>query len=66
VEWIRAALDKKAYGTRPAQWADTILALDARHSGVLATPPILESYLSRRSCFPSRKHTESRWGASGS
>jgi hypothetical protein len=49
VEWIRAALDKKVYGTRPAQWADTILALDARHSGVLATPPILESYLSRYS-----------------
>jgi len=49
VGWIRAALSKKVYGTRPAQWADTILALDARHSGVLATPPILESYLSRYS-----------------
>jgi hypothetical protein len=47
VEWMRAALGKKAYGTRPAQWADNVLALDARHSGVLATPPILESYLSR-------------------
>ena len=47
VEWIRAILHKKAFGTRPAQWADTILALDARHSGVLATPPILEGYLSR-------------------
>jgi hypothetical protein len=49
VDWIRTALDKKAYGTRPAQWTDTILALDARHSGVLATPPILENYLSRYS-----------------
>jgi hypothetical protein len=47
VQWIRLTLDKKTHGTRPAQWAKTLLAIDAGHSGILADPRITESYLCR-------------------
>lgn len=47
VTWIRDVLAKKAFGTRREQWKETILAIDARHSGVLATAVVLASYLDR-------------------
>lgn len=47
VEWVRATLLGKAGSIPPAQRPHTVLAIDARHAGVLATTPILEAYANR-------------------
>jgi hypothetical protein len=47
VEWLRSSVQAKVRDTSPAERPRTVILVDARHAGHLATPPILESYLSR-------------------
>jgi len=45
VEWLRESVNAKAQKTSPAERPRTVILVDARHAGHLATPPILDSYI---------------------
>jgi hypothetical protein len=47
VEWLRQTVQNKAAVIPPSQRATTILAVDARHAGVLADPLVAASYCSQ-------------------
>jgi len=45
VQWLRTTIDDKALAIPPTQRTNTVLAVDARHAGVLATSPVLDEYM---------------------
>jgi hypothetical protein len=47
VEWLRQTVENKAAVIPPSQRPTTILAVDARHAGVLADPGVVASYCSQ-------------------
>jgi len=44
-EWLRTAIATKAARLPQRQRASTVLAIDARHAGVLGTPALIDRYL---------------------
>jgi hypothetical protein len=46
-QWIREAVEKKALSLGPGSRRQTLLALDANHAGVLATPEVVSAYRAR-------------------
>ena len=46
-DWLRNSIDDKASTTPPQQRPTTILAIDARHVGVLGSPAVVTHYTSR-------------------
>jgi hypothetical protein len=47
VEWLREAIEAKVQMIPPAQRVATILAIDARHAGLLAQEPVTDVYVGR-------------------
>lgn len=45
-DWLEEVISSKSEKTPPAQREETVLAVDARHAGFLASGPILGQYLS--------------------
>jgi len=46
-EWVREAIVAKMRNTSPAERPSTLLALDARHAGVVGTQEVVAAYLSK-------------------
>ena len=46
-DWLRAAIKAKFTKIPETQRAATLLAIDARHAGILATTPVLDTYVQR-------------------
>ena len=61
VDWLRATITKKAATIPTEQRGNTILAIDARHAGILAQTQVAESYCSRFSSPASEYGFASTW-----